>query len=179
MKDLREKTILCKGLLYFFIPIIIFGTFSVFYPGVYAIFPVQESAICICSFFEIQINGNGNWVLHLDHNSFETMTLANSISFYVVNWLALIILIWLVFRIRHTGDDTNLKRECMTIVMIWVLCSILQYIIFIFNYVITCHGDEGKLTTDELSLRYEISYSITYWLIMARDLACLLSMLVF
>ena len=53
MNGLREKTILCKGLIFFFVPIAVFGAFSVFFPGFYALFPVQESAICICSFFEM------------------------------------------------------------------------------------------------------------------------------
>ena len=53
MNGLKEKTILCKGMTYFFLPIVIFGAFSAFFPSIYALFPVQESAICICSFFEM------------------------------------------------------------------------------------------------------------------------------
>ena len=85
------------------------------------------------------------WLITMSQKSFINLTLANSISFYVFNWLALVLLIWLVFRIRHTGDDTNLKRESVVIVSIWVLCSILQYTVFIYNYVVTCQGEEGKL----------------------------------
>ena len=78
------------------------------------------------------------------------MTLANSISFYLINWCLLMILIWLVYRIRHTRDDTNLKRECVCIVAIWVLCSVFQYCVFIYNYIITCDENTGKLEPGEL-----------------------------
>ena len=115
----------------------------------------------------------------LNHRSFITLSLANSLSFYAFNWLALTLLIWLVFRIRHTGDDTNLKRESVVIVSIWVLGSILQYTVFIYNYVVTCNGEEGKFSPTELSVRYQISYKVVYWLIISRDLSCLITMIVF
>lgn len=179
MRELNEKTILCKGLFYIFIPIVTFGGLSMYFPGFYALFPVQESAVCICSFLVMQENGNPVWLLDLSHNSFETLTLANSISFYVVNWIALVVLIWLIFRIRHTGDDTHLKRECMAIVGVWVFASILQYIVFIFNFVVTCRGDEGTLTSEQIYERFEVSYKIVYWLIIIRDITCHLIMVLF
>ena len=94
-----------------------------FYPGVYALFPIQESAICICSFFTMQNNDSVHWIMKLGQSSFSELTLANSISFYFINWFALTTLIYLVYRIRHASDDTHLKRECMVIVGIWVLNS--------------------------------------------------------
>ena len=82
------------------------------------------------------------------------MTLANSISFYLINWCSLLILIWLVYRIRHTRDDTNLKRECVCIVAIWVFCSVCQYCVFIFNYIVACNENTGKLEPHTLTDYY-------------------------
>ena len=50
MSALKERTILLKGLLFFLLPAMVFGTLSMFFPGVYTIFPVQESSSCICGF---------------------------------------------------------------------------------------------------------------------------------
>ena len=180
MGDLREKTLLAKGMCYIFVPVVLFGTASFIFPGVYAAFPVQESAICICSFYEMQVHGHNSWWLfELNQRSFQLMTLANSISFYLINWCSLLILIWLVYRIRHTRDDTNLKRECVCIVAIWVFCSVIQYCVFIFNYIVACNENTGKLEPSTLSDYYTVSYKLVYWLIMGRDLACLITMLVF
>lgn len=62
--------------------------------------------------------------------------MVNSVLFYVINWFGLFILIWLIYRIRHTGDDTYLKVECVFIVSIWTIFSIIQYSCFVYNYFI-------------------------------------------
>ena len=66
-------------------------------------------------------------------------------SFYVINWIGLLILIILVYRIRHTSDDTFLKVECVFIVSVWVLFTIAEIIIFAYNYSQDCY-----LITDQL-----------------------------
>ena len=70
----------------------------------------------------------------------DSFTFANSIIFYTINWIGLVVLIWMVFRIRHTGDDTYLKAECGTLVGTWVFFSFIQYSTFVYNYVLNCHG---------------------------------------
>ena len=50
MNALKERNILLKGLLFFLLPAMIFGGLSMLFPGVYTIFPVQESSFCICGF---------------------------------------------------------------------------------------------------------------------------------
>ena len=88
-------------------------------------------------------------------------------------------MIWLVYRIRHTGDDTELKLECGMLVSCWVLFSILQYTTFIYNYIIFCHNQQGKLDDQGLIRRYHISFKLAYWVIIARDLCCLCIMITF
>ena len=52
LSELQEDVIIKKSL-WIFVPIIIFGAFSMFFPLVYALFPVIESETCVCSFYEI------------------------------------------------------------------------------------------------------------------------------
>lgn len=138
MNQLTEQSILCKGMVYILLPISIFATLSMIFPKIYALFPVQESTICLCSFYAMEVNGSDYFIWEIEQSDFASMTLANSISFYIVNWVALVILIWLVFRIRHTGDDTYLKLECIFIVGIWVVFSLPQYATFFYNYYVAC-----------------------------------------
>lgn len=97
----------------------------------------------------------------------------NTISFYVTNFVALLTMVILVWRIRHTDDDTYLRQECVWLVSIWVIFSILQYIVTIFNYQTQCKADNGLINTDDLYHIKQVSYKILYWLIMFRDAFCL------
>lgn len=96
----------------------------------------------------MQNNGTSHFLLDIDHDSFEALILTNSIAFYFLNWLGLLILIVLVYRIRHTGDDTYLRKECGYLVGNWVFFSIIQYMFFIYNYIVLCQAESGMITTD-------------------------------
>ena len=100
--DLKEQKILCKGFGWFFTPFCIMGALAMFFPSMYALFPVQESEFCICSFFTMQVNQNKIFPLELNHDSFYALMLANGISYFAMNWIGLLILVLLVYRIRHT-----------------------------------------------------------------------------
>ena len=50
LTNLKEHVLLKKALL-IFSPVILFGVLAMFFPSVYSVFPVQESEICMCSFF--------------------------------------------------------------------------------------------------------------------------------
>ena len=52
MRALKERSILLKGLIFFLLPAMIFGGLSMLFPGVYTVFPVQESSYCICGFLQ-------------------------------------------------------------------------------------------------------------------------------
>ena len=142
---MRESRIICKGLAFIFVPFCIFGLLAMFFPGMYALFPMQESETCICSFYEMQSIDNRSFLITLQENAYVNITSVNSFCFYIINWIGLMILIWLVYRIRHTGDDTELKLECGCIVSVWVLFSVLQYSTFIYNYIIFCRNQLGRL----------------------------------
>ena len=117
--------------------------------------------------------------MDLTTSSFARITLANSISFYILNWIGLLLLIWMVFRIRHTGDETYLKFECVWIVGVWVFFSIIQYATFIYNYIVSCDNENGDISAAELRDKFVISYKVVYWVIIARDLCALIVMVIF
>lgn len=50
LDDMKENKILLRSL-YIFIPLLVFGILALFFPIIYAVFPVQESEVCVCSFF--------------------------------------------------------------------------------------------------------------------------------
>ena len=86
----------------------------------------------------MKAEGHEHFVWDLKDNQFDKVTLFNSISFYIFNWVGLVILLFLAYRIRHTGDDTYLRLECIFIVGIWMLFSFPQYATFFYNYTISC-----------------------------------------
>ncbi len=67
MNELKEKKILLKGIVFVFLPVCLFGILAMFFPIIYALFPVQESEICVCSFFSMQDTGDAPFVIDLTH----------------------------------------------------------------------------------------------------------------
>ena len=53
MNELRENSILLNGFLFVFLPLLIVGVLSMFFPMVYVLLPVQESEFCVCSYWEM------------------------------------------------------------------------------------------------------------------------------
>ena len=106
--DLKEHRILLKSLIVF-LPLAFFGLLAIFFPVLYAIFPVQESELCVCSFWTMYDNESAAFLIDPTPKAFATLLLVNTISFYVVNFVALLAMVIMVWRIRHTDDDTFLR----------------------------------------------------------------------
>ena len=66
MSDLKESRILLRGILYIFVPIVLFGVLAMFYPVIYTFFPVQESEGCVCNFNERSVDKNVSFLIDLD-----------------------------------------------------------------------------------------------------------------
>jgi len=47
----------------------------------------------------------------------------------------------MVWKIRHTDDDTFLRAECMLVVMVWVAFTIIQAGTFAVNMFNACQAD--------------------------------------
>ena len=112
MTNLREEVLLKKGIAYFLIPSIILGIMALFLPGIYSIVPVHESDICLCYFFsKVFDETNPSDYLFLDkQSSYVNFRFVNSIAFFLINWIFLMVLIWMIYKIRHINDETLIKK---------------------------------------------------------------------
>ena len=144
IRNLSEGNLFFRGMIFFFLPIIAFGILSMFYPYVYAMMPVHESELCICSFYhqvyEYRQSGGevGRKYLFLDGDDYSVLDTTNNMAFYIVNWLALGAIVGMVFAIRHVNDETLIKRECVYLSAIWVVFSLIQFSMFFWSCSIVC-----------------------------------------
>ena len=123
MECLTEKYIF-KKLLIWMTPGFTIGFLGLFLPFFYAILPVHSVDICLCSFYYDKINDNRHYV-GLTQNDFVFLEVVNSVVMYGVNFAFLFALIWMVNKIRHINDDTQIKMECSVIVAWWLTLSLL------------------------------------------------------
>ena len=108
------------------VPGYIIGILGCFIPWVYAFVPSHASEICLCSFYSRSINNARKYQYPYLHNSdFYSLLIINQLSFYVVNIIFLVALIFMVYKIRHINDNTFIKNECAIICTWWILCSTL------------------------------------------------------
>ena len=87
--------------------------------------------------------------------------------FYAANALVLLIIICMLFRIRHVADETLIKRECAMLVMVWIFFSVWVFGAFVSDGLSNCIG--GWSYTQAVRFTYYISY----WTLMIRNLLIL------
>ena len=135
MAKLQENALLWACFRYFQLPFFILGFLGFFFPYVYAFVPVHEANLCICSFYNKLINQNRHYAIMQTDASFAVLQAINVLSFYSVNFIFLFTLLWMVYKIRHINDDTKIKAECATIVLLWLFISIWQYAVFVSDQI--------------------------------------------
>lgn len=99
-----------------------------FFPLFYAVLPVHEADICLCSFYHDKLNGKRYPALST--NDFAFLESINLFSYYFVNFFFMSGLIWMVYKIRHISDNTKIKLECAVIVLWWLTLSAFQFVLF-------------------------------------------------
>ena len=124
MAKLQENALLWACFKYFQLPFFILGFLGFFFPYMYAFVPVHEADLCICSFYNKLINQNRRYAIMQTDASFLVLQAINVLSFYSVNFIFLFTLLFMVYKIRHINDDTKIKAECATIVLLWLFISI-------------------------------------------------------
>lgn len=123
MSTLTEDNLLKKVAIYLS-PGFIVGFMGFFLPFFYAMTPVAQANVCLCSFFQEKIENNRAFIM-LTSNSFLFLEILNDVSYYSVNFLFIGGLIWMVYQIRHIKDHTLIKRECGSIVAWWTFLNII------------------------------------------------------
>ncbi len=92
--QLSENNQIREGFLYLILPFLLLGALSWFFPYLYALMPVPNSAICICQYFRY------NELDLLFQNNFFVLLGMNIVSFYGVNFTFICSLIYMVWKIR-------------------------------------------------------------------------------
>jgi len=95
-----------------------------------------------------------------------TLRGSNTVSFILVNWCFLMVLLYMIYRIRHIHDDTLIRMECVWIVFIWISLSCLQYLLFLLYGNINCN----VLTKVVNTHYYRFLFYSTFWIILTRDI---------
>ena len=88
------------------------GFVGIFSPFVYAWLPVNGATMCLCSFYEDKLNSNWRKYPFLTNDDFIFLEYVNVVSYYLINYLFMIGLVFMVKKIRHINDDTKIKMEC-------------------------------------------------------------------
>ena len=133
MQQLREEDLIKRSLLFFLLPMVVIGLLGCRFPYVYAVLPVHETDMCICSFFETMYYDDKSYLLLKTDQSFAVIQTLNIITFLVSNWLFLVVLLWMIFKIRHIEDETLIKWESVCLISTWTIFSFLQYVLFLIS----------------------------------------------
>ena len=93
----------------------------------------------------------------------------SSVSFYVINWIFLFIVIQAVYRIRHMKDRLDIRTEMIYVVVLWFAFDTFQYFFFELNQLALCPESysniAGLIGTGQLG---------SYISIILRDLSVML-----
>lgn len=106
-------------------PFALLGILACFFPYIYIFIPDAESDLCICSYYNAMYDlSNPSHYLLMNDNSYPIMKTINTFMLFGVNWIFLVGLLIMLFKIRHIEDETMIKRECVIIVGVWVFVQV-------------------------------------------------------
>jgi uncharacterized RDD family membrane protein YckC len=161
---MREEVLIKKGVMYFLLPSALLGLTAYLFPYVYAITPTHFAQICVCQFyrrtdtFYLIFNGVDDYLNIIAINS--TMVSLYEFTFFLL-------LLRMIYRIRHINDDTLIKRECFVIIAIWLNLALFTLIAFFCQQIFQCDREP-----ENDRLFYDSTVTV-FWLLLTRDLSTL------
>jgi hypothetical protein len=63
---------------------------------------------------------------------FQVLNELNLYSYFITNLVFLVTLIFMGFKISYIRDNLSLTKELITVVVVWILCSTLMFIFYLF-----------------------------------------------
>lgn len=118
-QQLMEKKLILKRLVVFAGLTSAVGLSSFFFPYVYSIVPVYETQMCF-TYFE-----SSHYVIpQMTASSEDSIVQANILSFITFNWLELLAMVLIIFKIRNAKDELNIQKELVLIMILWILFSL-------------------------------------------------------
>ena len=102
-------------------------------PYVYAVIPVNDSEICMCDFLQVTNDSIWNRIFSITNKSmFQVLNELNLYSYFITNLVFLVTLIFMGFKISYIRDNLSLTKELITVVVVWILCSTLMFVFYLF-----------------------------------------------
>jgi hypothetical protein len=118
-----------KGFLYVILPITLFSIVGMWSPYFYVLLPVHQSEICLCSFDTLR---------NASESEFRAFQVLNQTVFFTLNWMFLLALIWMNYKIRHIKSNLSILSEMTLVVFMWTICCMVQYVWFMYEDVYSC-----------------------------------------
>ena len=63
---------------------------------------------------------------------FQVLNELNLYSYFITNLVFLVTLIFMGFKISYIRDNLSLTKELITVVVVWILCSTLMFVFYLF-----------------------------------------------
>lgn len=60
-----------------------------------------------------------------------TLIIINTIVFYAVNWIFLMLIVIKLYKIRHIKDKLDVRNEMAYTIAVWTFFSLIQYFFFL------------------------------------------------
>jgi len=92
-------------------------------------------------------------------NIFKVLNAMNVYMFLFTNLIFLLALILMGFRISYIKDNLSLTRELITVVVVWITCSTVQYAFYFSQTYYSCYAK-----TEDLKFA-RTSYICAFWTI--------------
>ena len=159
MQELKEHVLLRKVCIYFLVPGLLLGMLGFFMPFFYALVPAHESGDCICNVqaFALQLD--------LVQLSKKTLLILNTTMFYAVNWVFLLVLVLMLYRIRHIRDKLAIREEMAYQTATWTFFCVIQYFLFLCEQINLCQPQFSPILKQ--------AYIYSYYVMVGRDLVML------
>jgi len=106
----------------------VIGVLSLFFPLFYAIVPAFESGLCMCTITTSSIS-----VAIIPISKIAPYLIINTIMFYGVNWMFLLLNILMLYAIRHINDRLKVREEMGYIVKTWTFFCYAQYLLYLLD----------------------------------------------
>ena len=150
-------------------PLAALGVFGCFFPWVYTVIPVSRSGICLCNFYTLQAIGNPSfWFLNASY--LPAMQLVNQLSIYVVNFGFLFALVFMVHKIRHINDNTQIRNECTVVVAWWIFIQSAHFVSFAMTLRHSCNIEYNIYSQKSSTF----ALTVSYWAAVTRQLVTVL-----
>lgn len=105
-----------------------------YFPYVQALVPMYNTNICICNFyFQLLVGGRTTFVLFGRIGSYLNLLFIAMSGYYVLDFLFLMLMIFMINRNKRIEDKTGTKHESIMVMILWITISLFTFIGFVLK----------------------------------------------